>query len=110
MDIRHATRFGPLACLALAMCLAAPAWARDDALHEDAQTCVSFGSRPGSPEYMRCMLAQQRRRDAAPMNAAEMQRNNAEAARNNLETVRRMRCEREAKQDRDNGERPRRCS
>jgi hypothetical protein len=55
------------------------------------------------------MMEQQRRRDDAPLRAAEQQRLSAEAAQRNLETVRRMKCEREAKRDRERGERPRWC-
>lgn len=76
---------------------------------DDSRTCASFGAHYGSREYSKCMLAQQRRRDDAPLIAAEAQRNNAEAAQRNLETVRRMRCEREAKRERERGERPRWC-
>jgi hypothetical protein len=82
---------------------------RGGAHRKDSETCTSFGASYGSAEYARCMLAQQRRRDNAPLNAAEQQRLSAEAARTNLETVRRMRCEREAKRDRQRGERPRWC-
>lgn len=83
-------------------------WGRD-AQREDSETCERFGTERGSREYTDCMLAQQRRRDNAPLFAAEQQRASAEAARNNVETVRRMRCEREAKRDREAGERPRSC-
>lgn len=84
--------------------------ARDRGPHkDDSRTCASFGASYGSPEYSRCMLIQQRRRDNAPLIAAEQQRLNAEAAQRNLETVRRMRCEREAKRKRERGERPRWC-
>jgi hypothetical protein len=76
---------------------------------EDSRTCASFGAGYGSPEYSRCMLSQQRRRDNAPLIAAEQQRLSAETARSNLEMVRKMRCEREAKRDRERGERPRWC-
>lgn len=76
---------------------------------DDSRTCARFGAPHGSREYARCMLTQQRRRDDAPLRAAEQQRLSAEAARNNLETVRRMRCERAAKQERRRGERPRHC-
>lgn len=82
-------------------------WGRE-AQHEDSRTCERFGADHGR-DYTRCMLDQQRRRDDAPLRAAEQQRLNAEAARNNLETVRRMRCERDAKAARERGERPDRC-
>lgn len=82
---------------------------RRAAVHEDGHTCASFGAPYGSPEYTRCMLAQQRRRDTETLDALERQRLSSEAARNNLETVRKMRCEREAKRDRENGDRPRSC-
>jgi hypothetical protein len=86
------------------------ALAQDASAHrEDSSTCASFGAPPGSREYSKCMLSQQQRRDYAPLNAAEAQRLSAEAARNNVETVRRMRCEREAKKDYADGARPRRC-
>jgi hypothetical protein len=83
-------------------------WGRG-AQQGDNRTCTSFGMDYGSKEYAKCMLAQQRRRDDAPLRAAEQQRANAEAARTNLETVRRMRCEREAKRERQRGEHPRWC-
>jgi hypothetical protein len=73
------------------------------ARREDSKTCRQFGAGRGE-EYTRCMLQQQRRRDNAPLYAAEQQRNNAEAARNNVETVRRIRCNREAKRARERGE------
>lgn len=89
---------------------ALPASAQDRrANREDSRTCESFGLRFGTREYARCMQNQQQRRDYAPVNAAEAQRANAEAAQRNLETVRRMRCEREAKRDHQNGVRPRSC-
>ena len=114
--MRHFTSSGPrraamigLATL-LGLATAPPALARDrGADRDDRRTCESFGLRYGSREYARCMHNQQQRRDLAPINAAEAQRANAEAARHNLETVRRMRCEREAKRDRENGVRPRSC-
>jgi hypothetical protein len=82
-------------------------WGRS-AEREDSRTCQRFGA-VGNKEYTRCMLEQQRRRDNAPLYAAEQQRNNAEAARNNVETVRRIRCNREAKRARERGERPYPC-
>lgn len=94
----------------LSLLAAVPATAQDrDAHREDSRTCESFGLRYGSREYARCMQDQQQRRDIAPLNAAEAQRANAEAARHNLETVRRMRCEREARRDHEAGIRPRSC-
>lgn len=82
-------------------------WGRA-AEREDRKTCERFGATTDR-EYTRCMLEQQRRRDKAPLYAAEQQRNNAEAARDNVETVRRIRCNREAKRARKRGERPQRC-
>jgi hypothetical protein len=82
-------------------------WGRD-AYYEDSRTCERFGAVHGR-QYTRCMLEQQRRRDDALLNASEQQRNNAEAARNNVETVRRMRCNRDAERARERGERPRPC-
>lgn len=76
-----------------------------EAHREDRRTCQRFGAAHGR-EYTRCMLEQQRRRDDSLLNAAEQQRNNAEAARHNVETVRRMRCNREAERARERGERP----
>jgi hypothetical protein len=32
-------------------------------LHQDSDTCASFGAPYGSPSYSECMLTQQRRRD-----------------------------------------------
>jgi hypothetical protein len=88
------------------------AWAQIDwgrgAQSEDSRTCRRFGAEIGR-DYTRCMIEQQRRRDDAPLRAAEQQRNNAEAARNNVETVRRIRCNREAKRARERGERPVSC-
>lgn len=81
----------------------------DSAYREDQKTCDDFGASPGSKAYSKCMLVQQQRRDDAPLRAAEQQRLSAEAARHNLETVRRMRCEREAKRERRRGEHPREC-
>ncbi|WP_025292817.1 hypothetical protein [Sphingomonas sanxanigenens] len=83
-------------------------WGRS-AEREDSRTCERIGADRGK-EYTRCMLNQQRRRDNAPLYAAEQQRNNAEAARNNVETVRRIRCNREAKRARERGERPLPCA
>jgi hypothetical protein len=82
-------------------------WGRG-AQKEDSRTCERFGADHGR-DYTRCMLQQQRRRDNAPLIAAEAQRNNAEAAQRNLQTVRRMKCERAAKRERERGERPRWC-
>ncbi|MEI4483321.1 MULTISPECIES: hypothetical protein [unclassified Phyllobacterium] len=82
-------------------------WGRE-AHQEDSRTCERFGAVHGR-EYTRCMIEQQRRRDDALLNASEQQRNNAEAARNNVETVRRMRCNREAERARERGERPQWC-
>lgn len=114
MDGRHVAEgcwpflFGITALLSTAG--TGPASAQDRGAHrDDSRVCASFGAGYGSPEYAKCMLAQQRRRDNAPLRAAEQQRLSAEAARNNLETVRRMRCEREAKRERERGERPRWC-
>jgi hypothetical protein len=103
-----------IAMFALAACaggaVSASAVAQDASAHgEDSRTCAGFGAPPGSRDYSKCMLSQQQRRDYAPLNAAEAQRLSAEAARNNVETVRRMRCEREARKDRDAGMRPGRC-
>jgi hypothetical protein len=100
--------FGLAALTGTTIVASAPAQGRSDH-REDSRTCASFGAPYGSHGYSRCMLEQQRRRDFAPLNAAEAQRLSAEAARNNLETVRRMRCEREAKRDHENGVRPRPC-
>lgn len=103
-------RYRPmLIALAAALGVGAPAaataqdWGRG-AQREDRRTCERFGADHGR-DYTRCMLAQQRRRDRAPLYAAEQQRANAEAARHNLETVRRMRCERERRR----GEHSHRC-
>ncbi|MGF7149741.1 hypothetical protein FHS96_003392 [Sphingomonas zeicaulis] len=97
---------------ATGVCAAGSASAQIDwgraAEREDRKTCERFGADNGK-EYTRCMLEQQRRRDNAPLYAAEQQRNNAEAARNNVETVRRIRCNREAKRARKRGERPVPC-
>ena len=82
-------------------------WGRS-AEREDSKTCERFGADHGR-DYTRCMLQQQRRRDNAPLKAAEQQRSNAEAARNNVETVRRIRCNREAKRARERGEAPLPC-
>lgn len=82
-------------------------WGRS-AEREDRRTCERFGA-AGGREHTRCMLEQQRRRDNAPLIAAEQQRNNAEAARNNVETVRRIRCNRAAKRARERGDHPQWC-
>lgn len=82
-------------------------WGRE-ARQEDRRTCERFGADHGR-EFTRCMLEQQRRRDDALLNASEQQRNNAEAARDNVETVRRMRCNREAERARKRGEQPAWC-
>ena len=98
------------ALLGVSIAGSAPAqidWGRS-AEREDSRTCARFGA-VGNREYTRCMLEQQRRRDNAPLYAAEQQRNNAEAARNNVETVRRIRCNREAKRARERGDRPLPC-
>ena len=82
-------------------------WGRG-AEREDSKTCQRFGAVDGK-DYTRCMLEQQRRRDRGPALAAEQQRDNARAARDNLETVRRIRCNREAKRAREHGDRPLPC-
>lgn len=106
--LRHPALFGLVAALGIGAAL--PATAQDRASQrEDRRTCESFGLEYGSRGYANCMLTQQERRDYAPVNAAEAQRANAEAAQRNLQTVRRMRCEREAKRDHENGIRPRPC-
>lgn len=79
-----------------------------EAYEEDRRTCRSMGASYGR-DFTWCMMEQQRRRDEQLLNAAEQQRNNAEAAAINLETVRRMRCEREARQAIERGEQPRVC-
>jgi len=78
-------------------------------IHEDRETCSRFGAHYGSPEFSRCMMVQQRRRDTHTIDALEQQRLSAEIAQRNLQTVRRMRCEREADKDRERGVRPRWC-
>lgn len=82
-------------------------WGRS-AEREDSRTCERFGA-TDRRAYTQCMLEQQRRRDNAPILAAEQQRNNAEAARNNVETVRRIRCNREARRARERGEQAQWC-
>jgi hypothetical protein len=82
---------------------------RKMASHHDGAACESFGAHYGSPEHARCLLVQQQRRDAETTDALERQRLSSEIARNNVETVRRMRCEREAKRERKSGMRPRPC-
>jgi hypothetical protein len=102
------TGLGVLLGSALTGCASAEELGRAEARH-DASTCESFGTHYGSPAYSRCMLTQQRRRDTATLDALERQRISAEIARNNVETVRRMRCEREARRERESGGRPRPC-
>lgn len=101
---------GFVALLSTGMAASASAqdWGRG-AEREDNRTCTNFGLEFGSKEYSRCMITQQGRRDDAPLRGAEQQRANAEAARNNVETVRIIRCNREAKRERQRGEQPRRC-
>ena len=79
-----------------------------EAYREDRRTCEHFGADQGR-DFTTCMIQQQRRRDDALLDASRQQRNNAEAARINVETVRRMRCNREAERARERGERPRWC-
>jgi hypothetical protein len=96
--------------LMMAASIPLPAAARDHAAYRhDADTCASFGAPSGSPGYSRCMLQQQRRRDDAPLRAAEQQQINADTAQRNLEMVRRIRCQREAKRARERGEPPQWC-
>ena len=83
--------------------------ARQAASHHDGSACESFGAHHGSREHARCLLVEQQRRDAKTTDALERQRLSSEIARNNVETVRRMRCEREAKRERESGIRPRPC-
>lgn len=116
MTRQHSTDWFRSALMALAALLgtagiagsaSAIDWGRD-AYREDRRTCERFGA-DRSRDFSRCMLEQQRRRDDALLNASEQQRNNAEAARDNVETVRRMRCNREAERARQRGERPEPC-
>ena len=79
------------------------------ARQNDSQTCVEFGTAPGTAEFAECMLRQQERRDKAALMAAELQRANSETTKNNMETVRRIGCEREAEKQRERGEKPRDC-
>jgi len=107
---RHRPALAVLALIlgtGIASIASATDWGRE-AHREDSKTCERFGATHGR-EYTRCMLEQQRRRDDAVLSASEQQRNNAEAARNNVETVRRMRCNREAEAARKRGERPQWC-
>lgn len=75
----------------------------------DQQTCLDFGTKFGTVEYAECMIKQQERRDAAKLQAAELQRATAATARDSLETTRRLGCEREAEKERKRGEKPRDC-
>lgn len=97
-----------VALLGIAMVGGVSAEPRSD-IHDDRETCARFGTHYGSREHAKCMLIQQRRHDTRTLDALEQQRISAEIAQTNLATVRRMRCEREAEQDRKRGERPRWC-
>jgi hypothetical protein len=79
-----------------------------EAYEEDVETCRVMGADNGR-DFTWCMMEQQQRRDEALQNAVEQQLINAAAAALNLETVRRMRCEREAAQAIELGEQPQAC-
>lgn len=105
-------RFGAIVLIALSVSTAACAtspekqWARQQ---KDSETCLSFGTRYGTPDYAHCMLEQQKRRDNASVLAAEKQRALSETVKNNVDMVRRGQCDQEAKRDRERGQRPRVC-
>jgi hypothetical protein len=94
----------------LGTAMAGSASAQERGAHnEDSRICASFGVGHESSENSDCMLTQQRRRDDAPLRAAEQQRLSVETARSKVEMVRGMRYEGEAKREHQRGERPRLC-
>lgn len=54
-------------------------------LSKDSGTCVDFGTSYGSAAYSKCMLVQQRRRDAEMRNALEQAHLSTEIAKANME-------------------------
>ncbi len=81
-----------------ALCVAeGPAHAQSRKHREDARTCASFGSSYGTPEYSRCMLEQQRRRDFKQQKTLEEMALTSQIAKDGqimAERARRQRCDR----------------
>jgi hypothetical protein len=76
---------------------AATAQSRGSKHREDARTCASFGSRPGSSAYSNCMLEQQRRRDTKELDKLEKMQRTSQIAKDGqimAERARLQRCER----------------
>jgi hypothetical protein len=86
-----------------------PEQRRQASLQQDRMTCADFGAAPGSREYTDCMLSQQNRRDNEKLRALERQRISVQNTRDSVEMTRKLECDREAKNDREAGRRPRRC-
>ncbi|QBE61893.1 hypothetical protein [Pseudoduganella lutea] len=88
---------------------ASPEQKRQANLYQDGATCTEFGARSGTPEYTECMLTQQSRRDNKQRDSLEQTALTSQIARDSQEMSRKVRCDRDAKKDREAGLRPRRC-
>jgi hypothetical protein len=78
-------------------------------LYQDTTTCSEFGANSGSRAYTDCMLAQQNRRDNKQRNALEQAALSTQISKDSLDITRKVQCDRDAKKDREAGQRPRRC-
>lgn len=86
-----------LLAIGLAACVSGADRAQAN-LHTDAGTCQSFGAAYGSPAYSRCMLEQQRRRDAAQRESLERTRLTSQIAKDAQimsDRARKQRCDRD---------------
>lgn len=93
---------------ALAAC-ASPEQKRQARLYQDGSTCAEFGASPGTRAYTDCMLTQQSRRDNKQRNSLEQTALTTQIAKDSQEMTRKVRCDRDARKDREAGLRPRRC-
>ncbi len=78
-------------------------------LYQDNSTCAGFGASSGSRAHTDCMLAQQSRRDNKQRDALESAALSTQMSKDSLDITRKVRCDRDAKKDREAGLRPRRC-
>jgi len=78
-------------------------------LYQDTTTCGDFGANANSRAYTDCMLAQQNRRDNKQRMALEQAALSTQISKDSMEISRRAQCDRDARKDREAGNRPRRC-